>query len=158
MKTVTLYRPFALEKALEDFDRCVDSFFGESPLTPAYRANYLPATDIRETEKAYELEAELPGYDEKNIGIHVDSGVLTVESKTEDARNVSSEKDAGEKNGEPRYLIRERRSASFSRSFKLPENADVNGISATFKNGLLNLEIKKQAEAQKKVIQIGINN
>jgi HSP20 family protein len=154
MKTVTLYRPFTIEKALEDFDRYMESFFGESPLTPAYKANFLPAVDIRENENAYELEAELPGYDEKDIQVHVDGGVLTVESKKEEARDVSPKK---EKNEEPKFLIRERRNTSFSRSFKLPENADVNGISATFKNGLLNLEIKKQAEAQKKIIQIGLN-
>ncbi|MDR1410863.1 MAG: Hsp20/alpha crystallin family protein [Spirochaetaceae bacterium] len=157
MKTVTMYRPFALERALEDFDRYMESFFKESPLTPAYKADFLPAVDIREIENAYELEAELPGYDEKDIQIHVDNGTLTVESGKEESRDVSPKQDAGEKDGMFRYLLRERRGACFSRSFKLPENADVNGISAAFKNGLLTLEIKKLPEAQKKVIQIGVN-
>jgi HSP20 family protein len=161
MKTITMYRPFALEKALEDFDRYMESFFRESPLTPAYQADYLPAVDIRETEKAYELEAELPGYDEKDIHIHVDNGTLTIESAKKEesqSRDVSPKKDGGEKDGAFRYLLRERRNVSFSRSFKLPENSDLNGISANFKNGLLNLEIKKLPEAQKKVIQIGVNH
>jgi HSP20 family protein len=157
MKTITMYRPFALEKALEDFDRYMESFFKESPLTPDYKADFLPAVDIRETEKTYELEAELPGFEEKEIQIHVDNGTLTVESAREESRDVSPKKDAGEKDGAFRYLLRERRNVSFSRSFKLPENADVNGISANFKNGLLKLEIKKLPEAQKKVIQIGVN-
>jgi HSP20 family protein len=156
MKAVTLYRPLTIEKALEDFDRYMDSFFGESPLTPAYKANFLPAVDIRENEGSYELEAELPGFDEKNIQVHVDGGVLTIESKQEEEseRNVSPKKD---KNGESKYLIRERRSASFSRAFKLPENADTNAISAVFKNGILILDIKKSPEARKKVIEIGVN-
>ena len=153
-----MYRPFALEKALEDFDRYMESFFRDSPLTPAYKADFLPAVDIRETEKAYELEAELPGYDEKEIHIHVDNGTLTIESAREESRDVSPKSDAGEKDGTFRYLLRDRRNVSFSRSFKLPENADVNGISANFKNGLLILEIKKLPEAQKKVIQIGVNH
>jgi HSP20 family protein len=157
MKTITMYRPFALEKALEDFDRYMESFFKESPLTPDYKADFLPAVDIRETEKTYELEAELPGFEEKEIQIHVDNGTLTVESAREESRDVSPKKDAGEKDAAFRYLLRERRNVSFSRSFKLPENADVNGISANFKNGLLKLEIKKLPEAQKKVIQIGVN-
>jgi HSP20 family protein len=158
MKTVTMYRPFTLGKTLEDFDRYMESFFGESPLTPAYKADFIPAVDIREIENAYEMEAELPGYDEKDIHIHVDNGTLTIESGKEESRDVSPKKDDGEKDGTHRYLLRERRSAYFSRSFKLPENADINGISASFKNGLLNLEIKKLPEARKKVIQIGASH
>ncbi|WP_010253277.1 Hsp20/alpha crystallin family protein [Treponema primitia] len=153
MKAVTLYRPVTIEKALNDFDRYMESFFGESPLTPASYSRE-PAVDIRETGDAYVLEAELPGYDEKNIEVHVDGGVLTIETKKEEKaeRDVSPSKDG--KESEERYLIRERRSAIFSRSFKLPENADLDAIAANFKNGLLSLEIKKMAEAKKRVIQI----
>ncbi|GHV87827.1 hypothetical protein AGMMS50267_01870 [Spirochaetia bacterium] len=159
MKTVTLYRPFTIEKALEDFDQYMGSFFGESPLTPARNQRYLPAVDILETEGAYEVEAELPGYDEKNIQVHVDGSVLTIESRKEEAvQDAAAEKAASkEANGEPRFIVRERRSASFHREFRLPENADTNAISAVFKNGLLNLEIKKRPEAQKRVIEIGVN-
>jgi HSP20 family molecular chaperone IbpA len=152
MKAVTLYRPVTIENALEDFDRYVESFFGESPLTPAGYARE-PAVDIRETEDAYVLEAELPGFDEKNIEVHVDRGVLSIESKRADTteRNVSPSKEGAQKE---RYVIRERRTASFNRSFRLPENADLDAISAHFNNGLLCLEIKKLAEAKKRVIQI----
>jgi HSP20 family molecular chaperone IbpA len=152
MKAVTLYRPVTIQNALEDFDRYVESFFGESPLTPAAYTRE-PAVDIRETEDAYVLEAELPGYDEKNIEVHVDRGVLSIESRKEDAteRNVSPSKEGAAKE---RYVIRERRTASFNRSFKLPENADLDSISAHFSNGLLCLEIKKLAEAKKRVIQV----
>jgi HSP20 family protein len=152
MKAVTLYRPVGIENALKDFDRYLESFFGESPLTPASYARE-PAVDIRETGNAYVLEAELPGYDEKNIEVHLDRGVLSIESKKEETaeRNVSPSKDEGGKEG---YILRERRTASFSRSFKLPENADPEGISAHFSNGLLILEIKKLAETRKRVIQI----
>jgi HSP20 family molecular chaperone IbpA len=152
MKTVAMYRPVTIENALEDFDRYVESFFGESPLTPATYARG-PAVDIRETEDGYVLEAELPGYDEKSVAVHVDRGVLSIESKKEDGteRNVSPAKEGEMKE---RYVIRERRMASFSRSFRLPENADLDTISAHFRNGLLCLEIKKQAEAKKRVIQI----
>ncbi|MDR2078936.1 MAG: Hsp20/alpha crystallin family protein [Treponema sp.] len=153
MKAVTLYRPVTIENALNDFDRYVESFFGESPLTPAAYARE-PAVDIRETEDAYVLEAELPGYDEKNIEVHVDRGILCIESKKEEKieRNVSPSKGGAAK--EERYVIRERRNASFHRSFKLPENADLDAIFARFNNGLLYLEIKKLAEAKKRVIQI----
>ncbi|GHU20645.1 molecular chaperone Hsp20 [Spirochaetia bacterium] len=153
MKTVTLYRPFNIESALSNFDRYLETFFGDSPLAPADRIfNHLPAVDIREKEDAYLLEADLPGYDEKGIQVHVDGGTLCIESGQADQREVSSEKDADK--AKETFLIRERRTSSFSRSFKLPENADPNEVSASFKNGILSLEIKKRSEAQKRMIQI----
>ena len=56
--------------------------------------------------------------------------------------------------GAGNYLVRERRAFSFIRSFKLPENADSDNVMATFKNGILSLEIGKKAETQAKVIRI----
>jgi len=155
MNAVTLYRPRILENALSDFDRYMDSFFGGNFLTPSERIfNRLPSVDVRETEKAYILEAELPGFDEKDIEVHVDGFNLTIESKKEEEK---SDESAAKADADRNYLIRERRYSSFSRSFKLPENADPEGISASFKNGILSLEISKKAESQKRVIQISKN-
>jgi HSP20 family protein len=150
MKTVTMYRPNTIQNALNDFDRYFESFFGDSPLAPAARIfNHLPSVDVRETEKAYIMDMELPGYDEKNIEVHVDGGSLSIESKQEEVKE--------EKKDEGAYLLRERRLNAFSRSFKLPENADPETISAAFKNGILTLEIQKRAEAQKRMIKINSN-
>jgi HSP20 family protein len=110
--------------------------------------NRFPAVDVRETEKSYELEMDLPGYDEKNIEVHLDGGNLSIESKLDE----SKEEKKNDKEGT--YLLRERRLSSFRRSFRLPENADSASVSASFKNGILRLEIGKHAEAQKRVIQI----
>jgi HSP20 family protein len=153
MKAVTMYRPNTIENALNDFDRYFESFFGDSVLSPAARAyNRLPAVDVRETEKAYEMEMDLPGYDEKSIEVRVDGGSLTIASKQEDSRE---EKKNGKDEGA--FILRERRINTFSRSFKLPENADSENVTAEFKNGILSLEIKKRAEAQKRFIQINKN-
>ena len=153
MKTLTTYRPNTIQNALTDFDRYFESFFGDSILAPAARMlNQLPAVDIRETENAYVLDMDLPGFDEKNIEVHVDGSSLTIASKQEEARDVKKEEE-----NQGTYVLRERRVHSFSRSFKLPENADPESVSAAFKNGILNLEIKKRAEAQKRMIQINVN-
>jgi HSP20 family protein len=150
MKTVTMYRPNTIQNALSDFDRYFESFFGDSHLAPASRIfNHLPAVDVRETEKAYILDMELPGYDEKGIEIHVDSGSLSIESRQEETKE--------DKKNEGTYILRERRLNAFSRSFKLPENVDSENISASFKNGILTLEIRKRAEAQKRMIKINSN-
>jgi HSP20 family protein len=148
MKAVAMYRPRVLENALTGFDRYLDSFFGDSFLSPADRIfNRLPAVDVRETEKSYVLEAELPGIDQKDIEIHLDGNTLTIQSK-----NVEEKKE--EKNG---YMIQERRQASFSRSFTLPDNTDRESITAAYKNGVLSVEIVKQLEAQKRIIEISKN-
>jgi HSP20 family protein len=150
MKTLTAYRPNTIQNALSDFDRYFESFFGDSILAPTSRMlNHLPAVDIRETENAYVLDMDLPGFDEKNIEVHVDGSSLTIASKQEEARDVKKDEE-----NQGTFVLRERRVNSFSRSFKLPENADSEAVNASFKNGILNLEIKKRAEAQKRAIQI----
>ena len=152
MKTVSIYRPRVLENALSDFDRYMESFFGDSFLNPSDRIfNRAPAVDVRENEKGYILEADLPGFDEKDIEIRLDGNNLIISSRKAEEKN--SEKNANE-GQEGNYLIRERRYTSFSRSFRLPENANPEAISASFKNGILSLEIGKRAEAQQRVIQI----
>jgi HSP20 family protein len=150
MKTLAMYRPNTIQNALSDFDRYFESFFGDSILAPAARMfNHIPAVDIQENENSYVLDMELPGYDEKNIEVHVDGSSLTISSKEEDSRE---EKKTNENNGT--YILRERKISSFTRSFKLPENADPEAVNAAFKNGILNLEIKKRAETQKRAIRI----
>ena len=152
MKAVTLYRPAVFENALSGFDRVLDSFFGDSFLNPSDRIfnnlpGRLPAVDVRETEKSYVLEADLPGLDEKSIEIHLDGNTLTMKSKKEEEKKE-------DKNG---YMIRERRSSYFSRSFTLPDNADREAITASFKNGVLTVEVAKLPEAVKRNIEISKN-
>ena len=143
MKNLTIYRPSVLESALNGFDRYLDSFFGDNFLSPSDRVfNRLPSVDVRETEKSYILEAELPGFEEKDIEIRLNGANLTIESK-----KIEEKK-------EENYLIQERRVSSFCRSFRLPENADPEGVSASFKNGILLMEIQKRTESQTKTIQI----
>nr|AFK83740.1 Hsp20/alpha crystallin family protein [uncultured bacterium 35A20] len=152
MKTLTLYRPNTIQNALSDFDRYFESFFGDSVLSPTGRVySHIPAVDVRETENAYTLDMELPGYDEKNIEVHMDGSSLTITSKQEEMKSANGEKD---EKAEGTYILRERSLSTFSRSFKLPENADPEAVSAGFKNGILTLQIKKRAEAQKRTIQI----
>jgi HSP20 family protein len=147
MKTLAMYRPNTIQNALSDFDRYFESFFGDSVLAPAARMfNHLPAVDIKETENSYVLEMDLPGYDEKNIEVHIDGSSLTIAFKQEEMKNA--DENAGT------FILRERRMSSFSRSFKLPENSNPESVNAAFKNGILTLQIQKRAEAQKRTIQI----
>jgi len=147
MKTLSLYHPNTIQNVLSDFDRYLGSFFGDSSiLAPTGSVGtYTPVVDIQETENSYVLDMELPGLDESNIEVHVDGANLTISSKQE-------EKKSEEKQGA--YLVKERRLNTFSRTFKLPENANPEAVNAAFKNGILSLEINKRPEAQRRVIQI----
>ncbi|MDR1232576.1 MAG: Hsp20/alpha crystallin family protein [Spirochaetaceae bacterium] len=159
MRTLTVYKPFDFENAFNAFGR---DFRGNSPLAemgcvmdnifgcasqPAASASFvrIPAVDVEETDKSYVLEAELPGFAMEDVSVNLDGGTVTIESKKDETV---------EKEDKKNLVLCERRSRMFSRSFKLPENADPDAISASFKNGLLTLTIGKRTEAQKKTIQI----
>jgi HSP20 family protein len=161
MRTLTVYKPFDFENAFSAFDRdlrgcspiaemgrVMDNIFGNAG-QPSGSASFvrIPAVDVEETDKNYVLEAELPGFAMEDVSVNLDGGTVTIESK----KDETVEK---EDNKTKNLVLHERRSRSFSRSFKLPENADPGAINATFKNGLLTLTIGKRTEAQKKTIQI----
>ena len=158
MKTLAMYRPNTIQNALDNFDFYFGSIFGDSILSPPAKvSSHLPSVDIRETEESYVLDMELPGYDAKNIDIHIDGASLSVASKQEEIRDASDNGSAGNKDSaenQGTWILKERRINSFTRSFKLPENANPEEVTAEFNNGILTMEIKKRAEALKRAIQI----
>ena len=97
------------------------------------------AVDFAETEKGYEVTAELPGMDEKNIEVKFVDGVLTIKGEKQE------EKEENERD----YHLQERRFGSFERYFRLPDSVDKDKIEATFKKGLLTVTLPKSTEAQK---------
>ena len=105
-----------------------------------------PAVDFVENDKAFEVHADLPGLDEKNIEVKVANGVLTIKGqKAEDKEE--KEKD---------FHLRERRFGSFERSIRVPETVDTDKIEASFKQGVLTVKMPKTAEAQKPVKKIEV--
>lgn len=137
MRNLVTYTPHRMS-VFNDMDRLFHSFFDD---TVSHRA---PSVDVREEEDRYLLEAELPGLTEKDIDVKVEDNLLTITS----AQEVKQEE---KKNG---YLMKERRSASFSRSFVLPRDAEKEKIEANFKDGLLTLEIPKTEQAKPRKIYI----
>ena len=139
MKALVHYRPRTLG-FFDRWDKVLDSFFDDQ----RYEYNRLPSVDVREDDKAYHLEAELPGMTEKDIEVKVEENLLTISGKNEAGKEEK-------KNG---YVIRERKSASFNRSFVLPKDVNKDNIKAEFKNGLLTLTIEKSPKAQPKMIEV----
>jgi len=106
----------------------------------------MPAVDVAESDKAFELAAELPGMDEKNIEVKVVDGNLTIKGEKQEERE-EKKKD---------YYLHERRFGSFERSFELPEGVDVDKIEAAFKKGVLTVTLPKKPEAQKPAKKIEV--
>jgi len=129
-------QPF--ESLRHEVDRLFDEF-GFSSWQPFGRRGISPAVDVVESDKAYEVTAELPGMDEKDIEIKVTQDSLTIKGLKEEQKE---EKEKG-------YHRQERRYGSFERSFGLPDSVDADKIQADFKKGLLTVTLPKKAEAQK---------
>jgi len=103
-----------------------------------------PAIDIAEKDNAYEVTAELPGMDEKNIEVRFANGNLIIKGEKEE------EKEEKKKD----YHLRERHFGSFERQFAVPEGVDTDKIEASFKKGVLSVTLPKKPEAikaQKKI-------
>jgi HSP20 family protein len=105
-----------------------------------------PAVDVAETDKSYEITAELPGMDEKNIEVNLTNGGITIKGEKKE-ETEEKKKD---------YSISERRYGSFERYFTLPDGIDSSKIGATFKNGVLKVTLPKTAEAQKPAKKIEV--
>lgn len=132
-----------------DFD-LFDDFFNEPFFRGEKRPHPLMKTDIKETEEGYKIDIDLPGFDKKDIQIDVENGYLNINAKTD---NSNDEEEKG------RFIRRERYYGECSRSFYIGEDVHEDDIKATFKNGILSLDIPKPKEEEqkqeKKFIEIG---
>lgn len=152
-------QPWPFGSLRREIDRLFEEFndgFWRTPfrgsvfdVTPFRRASAdltLPAVDVSETDKAYEITAELPGIDEKNVEVKVANGILTIKGEKQD------DKEEKQKN----YYMRERSFGSFERSFQVPDDVDGDKIEANFKKGVLAVTLPKSAEAEKAAKKITV--
>jgi HSP20 family protein len=122
--------PFSALRA--EMDNLFDSFMGRLPAfsgvfgtSGGFTLN--PHVDVRETDKEIVVEAELPGIDEKDIGLALQDGVLMI--RGEKKHEHDEEKEI--------YRMMERRYGSFQRSLRLPDTVDEDRVEASFENGVL---------------------
>ncbi len=123
-----------------------DIFFGDFFNLPRIISNdNFMKTDIKEEDKNYLLEMDIPGFEKEDIKISYDDDYLTVLVEKKE------EKETKDNN----YLRRERSFGSKSRSFYF-EDIDPENIQAQYKNGILSINVpkKEQVEVEKKYIKI----
>ena len=149
--TLQPWRPF--ENFRREVDRLFDDFSGGMWRSPFGRSSFdiepfrrsettfasVPAVDVTQTDKGYEITAELPGMEDKDIEVKLTNGVLTLRGEKRDEKEEKT-KD---------YYVRERSFGSFERSFQVPEDVDADKVTASFKKGVLTVTLPKSAQAQK---------
>ncbi|MDE0093528.1 MAG: Hsp20/alpha crystallin family protein [Gammaproteobacteria bacterium] len=105
---------------------------------------WIPSMDIFEEDDRIVISADLPGLDTNDIEVYVDNGRLTIKGE-----RTSEHRTGDNKNG--RF---ERTYGSFARSFDLPDTADVDNVTASSKNGVLEIVVKKQEVTPMKRITV----
>ncbi len=146
--SVTTRRPFLAD--LDPWGRwephsLFERLFGDSPSGLSRLAQIsAPAVDITETDDEYRVHAELPGVSKDDVAVELEQGVLTLRGEKKSQRDEKTEKG--------RHL--ECSYGAFSRTLTLPQDADPDQISASFKDGILDITIAKNPESKPKQIAI----
>lgn len=152
MSALTPWDPF---KELDELQNRLATLFGRAPVRQRAAgadeimapADWAPLVDIVENDKEYLIKVELPEVKKDDVRVTVDNGVLT----------ISGERKLEKEEGGRKYRRIERAYGHFARSFGLPDNADPAKVSATFKDGVLEVHVGKAEQAKPKQIEIRVS-
>lgn len=131
-------------------DRMLDDFFRFDAPTAMGLQNQRPAVNILETEKAFQLEFLVPGWEKSDFQIQVEKDVLTVEAQL--VKNNEEDGEAVKAEG-PTYRRREFGRNDFKRSFQIPETVNAEAIDAKYANGILTLTLPKVEEPEAQLVR-----
>lgn len=153
-KELQVWKPFRelapfreFERMRREMDRLWDSFFERRPTKAEEAGEFLPALDLAETDNELVVKCEVPGLEPKDIDISLSDGMLTIKGEKKQERE---EKQAD-------YHLVERSYGTFTRSIQLPKEVQSEKISASYKNGILKINLPKSEEAKKKEIKIKVD-
>ena len=142
MSHLTRFDPFSIEPVSDMFQGLFRPLRGlsleESPLGQV-------KIDVSETDAIYQVKAELPGVEKKDIDVKLDRNTVSIHARSERNKEV--------KEGE-RVIRRERYAGEVSRTFSLGSEIDEAGASAQYQDGILTLTLPKKASADQKRLQI----
>ena len=127
---------------MRSFNFFTSRFYNAFDLELAYSPHVVMLTDIKESDKGYELEMDLPGFKKEEIKASIENGYLIISAEK------GLEKDEKESEGK-KYICRERYTGSCQRAFYVGDDIEKDDIKASFKHGILHLDIpKKQPKPQ----------
>lgn len=142
MSNLSRFDPFSIEPVSEMFQGLFRPLRGisneDAPLAQM-------KIDVTENDTAYQVKAELPGVDKKDIDVKIDGNVVSINAKVERNRE--------QKEGE-RVIRRERYAGAVSRSFSLASDIDDATATAQYQDGVLSLTLPKKTASEQKRLQI----
>lgn len=128
-----------------DFNSFFDDFFSDSFMPAFFTPSHAIRADVRETDKEYIVEADMPGVKKDEIKLDLRDGVLTI--------GVEHNEQKDEKNDN--YIRKERRYGSYCRSFRV-DGVDQEKVSAKYNDGVLTVNLPKQEETKPETHRIDI--
>ncbi len=146
MATLVRWEPFReLASMQNDMSRLMNAFLGSGEGNGQLTRSWTPAVDVWETENEVVYAFDLPGIPEDKISVEYEDGALT----------VSGERERTEETSEEQYYRFERRHGTFTRMIALPQGATEDAINADYKNGVLEVRVRKPEQPKPRRIQIG---
>jgi len=132
-----------------DIDRLFNGFFEDFGLSSSWFGkgsftSFAPKLNVSEDDKSVEISAELPGMSEKDIEVSLDNNVLKIKGE----KKVESE------NQEKSYYHMERSYGSFQRSIRVSDEVEPDKIAASFKDGVLVINLPKSEKEPARVIEV----
>lgn len=128
-----------------EWDHLMNGFFSDR-LEDTELTDWTPAIDITEDNDAFLVTADLPGLTKKDININIKENMLT----------ISGERKTEKKDENKNYCRTERRYGAFKRSFQLTDKVIADKITASFKDGVLTVNVPKAEEVKPKEIDIKV--
>ena len=131
-----------------EMNRLFEDFFSGGPLRTLFHDGdtFLPLVDIRETNDKIIVDAELPGLNPQDVTIRVEGDRLVFSGERRHEKKEQSES----------YSRVERSYGRFERQLQLPRGVDPEKVDATYKDGVLTIEIAKKEEAKPKTIEVKV--
>lgn len=147
MATLVRWDPFRELAALQnEMSRFLGAFMRDTNGTT--ERTWVPALDVWETDEEVVYAFDLPGIPEEKISVELEDGMLTVTAEREREQEVSGDK----------FYRYERRFGTFARTIGLPQGVTEKDITAQYRNGVLEVHVRKPEEAKPTRIQIAVGD
>ena len=127
-----------------EIERLYDRFFDSRPFHSADEGEWIPSVDVSETAREVIVKAEIPGMDAKDIHVSLEGEMLAIKGERKQERQEKEEN----------FHRIERSYGSFYRSIRLPSEVDPDKVKATYKKGILKVNLAKTEKETGKKIEV----
>jgi HSP20 family protein len=147
MRLVRFNQPAVNQVFGNDFNNLFKTFETMLPNKISHsQYNTLPAVNVKEIENAFHIEVAAPGLKKEDFKLSLNENRLTISVNQEQKTEENTEK----------FVRKEFSFTSFQRTFNLPKNVEIEGIGATYTDGILTINVPKQEEVKPAIKEIAV--